>query len=387
VRAEGPGKCPICAMTLIPVYEQGEGGGSASDSGPVKIKLTPREVQLSDIRTDVVAFRSLNKNIRAVGKVMYDERKLAHVAAWVPGRVDRLFVNFTGAVVKKGQPLLEIYSPDLVTTQEEYLLSLETLDKVANSRIPETVYGARSLVQASRKRLLLWGISEQQIEKLEQDRKAQTHMTLYAPMGGVVTQKMVKEGMYVKEGQVFFDIADLSAVWVMADIYESELSWIENGQMAAVSVEAYPGETFMGRITFIDPVLNTKTRSVGVRIEAPNEKHLLKPGMFADVNVRVPTGRILAVPKAAILDTGPRKVAYLDQGEGQFVGVEVKIGREAEGFFPVLSGLSEGDRVVTAANFLIDSQTQLFSGSSALYGGAKEIKEGEAPPPASGHQH
>lgn len=388
VRAEGPGKCPICGMNLVPVYEKGpESDTGGETSGPIQIKLSPREVQLADVRTDRVMYRSLHKNIRTIGKVAYDERKLAHVAAWVGGRVDRLFVNFTGAKVVKGQPLLEIYSPNLVTTQEEYLLALETLDKVQNSRIPETIEGARSLVQAARKRLLLWGISEQQVGELERDREAKTHMTIYAPMGGIVIKKMVKEGMYVMEGHVLFDIADLSAVWVMADIYESELAWIQTGQMVKIGVEAYPGETFMGRITFVDPFLNPRTRSVEVRIEVPNREMRLKPEMFADVDVQVPTGQMLTVPKTAILDTGPRKIAYLDQGEGQFVGVEVKIGPEAEGFYSVLSGLSYGDKVVTAANFLIDSQTQLLTGASALYGGAKEIKEGETPPPALGHQH
>ena len=294
VRAEKPGKCPICAMNLVPVYEQGAGAGEASE---VQIKLTPREVQLAGVKTDIVTHRSLHKNIRAIGKVTYDERKQAHVAAWIGGRVDELFVNFTGADVEKGQPLLEIYSPNLVTTQEEYLLALETLDKVQHSRVPETVEGARSLVQASKKRLLLWGVSEQQIEALKEDREVSTYVTTYAPIGGTVIKKMVKEGMYVKEGHVLFDIADLSTVWVIADIYESELSWIKTGQMVEIGVEAYPGEMFMGKITFVDPFLNPKTRSVGVRIEVPNVDMKLKPGMFADVDIRIPTGEILTVPR------------------------------------------------------------------------------------------
>lgn len=387
VRAEEPGKCPICAMNLVPVYEQGTEDDTLQTSSAVQIKLSPREVQLADVRTDRVMYRSLYRNLRTIGKVAYDERKLAHIAAWVGGRVDRLFVNYTGAEVVKGQPLLEIYSPDLVMTQEEYLLALETLDKVGNSRIPETIEGARWLVQAARKRLLLWGILEQQIEELERDLEVKTHMIMYAPTGGIVIKKMVKEGMYVMEGHVLFDIADLSTIWVMADMYESELSWIRTGQMVEIGVEAYPGETFMGHITFVDPFLNPQTRSVEVRIEVPNAEMKLKPEMFADVDVHVPTGEVLTVPKTAILDTGPRKIAYLDQGDGRFVGVEVTIGHEAEGFYLVLGGLSPGDKVVTTANFLIDSQTQLLTGASALYGGAKEIKDGEAPPPPPGHQH
>ena len=387
VRAEGPGKCPICAMNLVPVYEQAPEGEVSETSGSTRIKLSPREVRLADVRTDMVRVRSLHKNIRVVGKVTYDERRLAHVAAWVGGRVDRLFVNFTGAEVVKGQPLLQIYSPDLVTTQEEYLLALETLDKVQNSRIPDTMEGARSLVRAARKRLLLWGISEQQVAELDRNREAGTHVTIYAPIGGTVIKKKVREGMYVKEGHTLFDIADLSMVWVYADIYEHDLSWIEAGQKAMVTFGAYPGEIFHGTITFVDPFLNPKTRSVRVRIELSNLDGRFKPEMFADVDVRVPTGEILTVPKTAVLDTGPRKIAYLDRGDGQFVGVEVKIGPVAEGYYSVLSGLSPGDRVVTTANFLIDSQTQLLTGASAMYGGAKEVKEGETPAPAIGHQH
>jgi len=184
-----------------------------------------------------------------------------------------------------------------------------------------------------------------------------------------------------------FDIADLSTVWIYAYIYEYDLSWIEVGQKAMVTFGAYPGETFYGTIAFIDPFLNPKTRSVRVRIGLSNPDGRFRPEMFADVDVQVPAGEVLAVPKTAVLGTGLRKIAYLDQGDGEFVGVEVTIGPEAKGFYPVLSGLSPGDQVVTTANFLIDSQTQLLTGASALYGGAKEIKEGETPPPAIGHPH
>jgi hypothetical protein len=362
-----------------------------------------------------------------VGQIDYDERRVAYVAAWIPGRIDKLFVDFTGLNVKKKDPLAWIYSPDLVTAQEEYILAKETLGKVIGSADKDTISGAESLVKASRKRLLLWGISDNQIKEIEQRKEADTHMTIYAPIGGTVIRKNVWEGEYVKQGENLYQIADLSYVWVMADIYESEISWIKQGHPVEIFATAYPGEKFKGHVSFINPYLNPQTRSVKVRINVPNPQLKLKPGMYVDVFIRsqiheeiqpvtktvytcsmhpevmvenpgdcpicgMPlvkkiqgsAGTSLAVPKDAVIDTGVRKLVYIEKEKGVYVPREVELGLEAEGivngkkktFYVLKKGLLEGMRVVSHANFLIDSQSRITGQAETVYSGAIEA-EGE----------
>ncbi|MFQ6082056.1 MAG: efflux RND transporter periplasmic adaptor subunit [Candidatus Aminicenantia bacterium] len=433
---KGNTKCPICNMDLVPVYE---GAEISEEEGVVtQLKLSPRAQALAKVRTAEVTYHSLFKEINTVGQMDYDERKVAYVAAWISGRIDKLFVDFTGVEVKKEEPLVWIYSPNLVTTQDEYLLALETLQKVKESNVKETIEGAQSLVEASKKRLLLWGINENQIKELEKRKKAETHMTIYAPIGGTVIHKNALEGKYVKEGENLYKIADLSNLWMLADIYEYEMSWIKVGQKVEITTPTYPGEVFEGTISFINPFLNQKTRSVKIRVDVPNPQLKLKPGMYVNALIKIPImpkskiqnlkskytcpmhpeiisdkpgecpicgmylvkkksppqDKILAVLKDAVLDTGTRKMVYIDKGEGIYIGKEVKVGPEAiaivngkkEKFYLVLEGLSEGDIVVSRANFLIDSQSQITGGAEAVYGGAIEAEEkGEKKKPT--HQH
>jgi multidrug efflux pump subunit AcrA (membrane-fusion protein) len=359
------------------------------------------------------------------------------VAAWIPGRIDKLFVDFTGVRVKKGAPLVWIYSPDLVTTQQEYLLALETLEKVKESPHGETIKGAQSLVEASKKRLLLWGVSEKQIQELEEKGEASTHMVIHAPIGGTVVHKNAAEGKYVKEGENLYQIAGLSNVWVLADIYESDLVSIENGQNVEITTSALPGEQFEGQISFIDPYLNPKTRTVKVRVDVSNTRRKLKPGMYVNVLLSAhvhdgihgtgkviyecpmhpeiqsdkpddcsicgmalvekpqpPSGSILAIPKSAVLDTGERKLVYVEKESGTYVAKEIEVGPDAvaivdgqkKKFFAVRAGLSGGMRVVTQANFLIDSQSQITGQAEAVYSGALEREKKDKTPPAK-HIH
>jgi hypothetical protein len=372
-----------------------------------------------------------------VGEIDYDERKVAFVAAWIPGRIDKLFVDFTGVRVRKGDPLVWIYSPDLVTTQQEYLLALETLEKVKESPHGETLEGARALVEASKKRLLLWGISEKQIKALEEKGKASTHMVIYAPIGGTVVHKNAVEGKYVKEGENLYQIAGLSEVWVLADIYESELAGIQKGQDVEITTSAFPGDTFAGQVSFIDPYLNPKTRSVKVRVDVPNTQMKLKPGMYVNVLLsahvhegiqssgkmvytcpmhpevvsdrpgdcpicemalveksQAPSGSVLAVPRSAVLDTGERKLVYIEKENGAYVPKEIEVGTSAvasvdgqkKRFYAVIAGLLEGMRVVTQANFLIDSQSEITGQAEAIYSGALERDKKDKTPPSK-HIH
>ncbi|KPL19340.1 MAG: hypothetical protein AMJ92_03370 [candidate division Zixibacteria bacterium SM23_81] len=413
---KGQTKCPICNMDLVSVSKGEEAPG---EEGQVVLKLSPRAQKLASIATSEVTYRPLLKEIRTVGKIDYDERKWAYVASRVPGRIDKLFVDFTGVTVKQGEPLVWFYSPALVSTQEEYLLALETLVKVKGSHLQEVIENAESLVKSTEKRLLLWGITENQVKELQEKKEAETHMTIYAPMSGTVIHKTALEGKYVKEGENIYHIADLSYVWMFADIYEEDISWIKLGQEVKITSIAYPGDVFTGTISFVNPYLDEKTRSVKIRVDVPNPDEKLKPGMYVDAFIKAPISDrrgiyytcpmhpevisakpgecpecgmylkkiegdlVLAVPKSAILDVGTRKLVYIDQSAGRYEAREVKLGPEAElllqeksePFFPVLEGLAEGDKVVARANFLIDSQSQLTGEAAGVYGGAIEVGE------------
>jgi RND family efflux transporter MFP subunit len=439
---KGDTNCPICNMGLVPVYKEAEMAemepGEHQEEGMApEIRLSPRAQALAVVKTEEIKFQPLFREINTVGEIDYDERKVAYVAAWIPGRIDKLFVDFTGFRVRKGNPLVWIYSPDLVTTQEEYILALETLDKVKESGYEETIRGAESLVEASERRLLLWGINEKQIKELQQRKKANTHMTIYAPIGGTVIHKNALEGKYVKEGENLYQIADLSNLWVKADIYEYEMGWIQEGQIVEIISSAYPGEKFEGKIAFIDPYLNPKTRSVKVRVDVPNPHQKLKPGMYVNVLVRsevhegirassgvfytcpmhpevksqtpgecpicgmylvkkevATRGFILAVPKGAVLDTGARKIVYIEKERGTYVAKEVELGPEAAAFvdgqkrrfYALKAGISEGMRVVSQANFLIDSQSQITGKAEAIYSGAIGAEKKKKTPPTK-HIH
>lgn len=365
-----PGHGPRETKHVTAVERPGEGAGQEPE---MAVQLTPEMLKLSDIKTAPVEYRPLARKIQTVGEIAYDERRVKVVSAWIGGRIDKLYVDFTGVDVQKAQPLVELYSPDLVSTQEEYLLALETRDKLASGANGEALTGAEKLVGATRRRLLLWGISETQLAKLENSRTVNTQMVILAPIGGTVIHKNALEGQYVMTGQKLYTIADLSVVWAMADIYEYEMAGIKQEQKVAITSPAYPERTFTGVISFIDPFLNSKTRTVKVRIDIPNKDLILKPGMFVETRLKVPYKRgtpVLAIPRSAVLDTGVRKLAYVDMGKGLFKGVEIETGPRTGNWFPVLSGLKKGQRIAVSANYLIDSQRSLGAGAAGEFGGA-----------------
>lgn len=378
---KGSTQCPICNMDLIPVPKEKE---SVHEGKIPTIRLTPQEEALIEVETVEVRPHWLTKEINTAGKMDYDERKFAHVTAWVSGRIDQLFVDFSGVEVKKGDPLVMLYSPDLVSTQQEYLLALQTLEKLKGSPLSEIARDAESLVDSTKKRLLLWGIPEREIERLEREKKTSIHMTIYSPISGTVIKKAALAGQYVKEGSHLYTVADLSNLWMFADIYEYEMSWVKLGQEVEVVTLAYPGEVFSGKITFIDPVLHPQTRSVKARADFPNLEGKLRPEMFVNVKIKIPLTKedfpgmaessrhngALAIPVSALLDTGKRKLVYVSEGDGNYKQREVAIGPRAGAYYPIVAGLSEGENVVTRANFLIDSQTQLTGEEAAVYDAA-----------------
>ncbi len=405
VVSEEPGKCPLCGMPLSKRPKTGE-AGTAEEDLPVApeisiVQLSPRQIRLAGVKTEPAIYCPLVKTIHTVGTITYDERLLAYVTSWIVGRVDKLFVDFTGVEVEKGAPLVWIYSPDLVSAQQEYLLSLETRDKMKGSTLETMVESANSLVEASRDRLLLWGITEEQIGKLSQTGKVQDHMTIYAPESGTVIKKDVTKGQYVKEGSMMYTIADMAHLWMMADIYEYEMGLIKLGQDVEITTAAFPGQVFTGEVTFIEPFLNEVTRSLKVRVDVPNPNLELKPAMFVNATFKIPLGKpdqkgtaeVLSIPRSAVLYTGLRKLVYVEIEKGLFEAREIKTGYDAEGYVEVLDGLKEGDVVVTRGAFLLDAESQLGPGVGAQYYGAmggpeegEKGKEEETPPPGA-HSH
>lgn len=338
----------------------------AAGTEPSGTKISPDKQQLIGIKSDTVKSLSLEKTIRTVGRVDFDESRISHVNVKFPGYIEELYVNFTGTFVKKGDPLFRVYSPELVATHEEHLLALKAKKYFESSPFKEVSSGGHSLLEAVRQRLRLWDVSEEEIQQMEQEGKPIKYITIYAPIGGFVIEKMAFEGMAYNAGQTLFRIADLSTVWVQADIYEFELPLVRIGQKATIKLSYLPGQNFTGRLNYIYPYLEPQTRTAKVRFVAANPAGKLKPDMYADIELKVALGKTLAVPNEAVLDTGIRQMVFLDRGNGLFEPREVKLGQRVDEYQAVLDGIQEGDRIVTSANFLIDSESSLKAAMAGM---------------------
>jgi len=396
-------------MEMVPVYES-EGS---------MLELSEHARAMASVETAPVQRRKMSREIRVVGKVQYNETALANITTRVEGYVERLFVDYTGIEVKPGDHLVEIYSPDLLVAQQELLVALES------QRNP-------TVVESAKRKLLLWGLTQEQVDDLVRDKKVSDRITLYSPIQGTVTEKMVVQKAMVKPGEMLYRLANLESVWVYLDIYEYELPWVQYGQMVEIKSEALPGQSFTGRVWFISPVLNEETRTVKVLLNINNTEKKLKPGMYVSAVIRAelladgkpaptgvegqwscpmhplviqpqagqcpvckmtlvqipgtPTGAkldgehlLLAVPVSAVLDSGVRKLVYVEKAQGQFLPVEIVTGPRTDDSYPVLSGLNEGEKVAVRGNFLLDSQLQIRGLPSLFY------KEGQAA--VAGHQH
>jgi len=376
-----PGKSPFMDMQLVPKYADpgAPAGASSGQAAAPSVSLSASAIRATGVATVPVTMQNLSHEIRAVGVIEADETRLEHVAARVPGRVEKLYANFTGQEVRRGAALYDLYSPDLVSTQREYLLALEHRRRLTSAGTPGSVESAEALVSAARDRLKLWGIGEEQIRRLERTGTPDLALTFRSPISGTVLQKNVFEGQYVAEGTDLYLLADLSSVWLVAQVYEYELGRLRPGQPVEVTVSAYPGRDFQGKIAFIEPVLDQQTRTARVRIVLPNPRGELKPGMFADAAIGIPLGETLSVPRSAVIDTGARQVVYVEASPGTFQGREVKLGASAGDRRQVLEGLKQGERVVAAANFFVDSQAQLSGGSSIQWSGALDVKTEPTP--------
>lgn len=418
IRLPKPGLCPLCLMSLIPASQ----GDSGDMEGMRRLTVSDNARMLMDIETVPVERKFATATIRLVGKVEYDETRLAYITAWIPGRLDRLFVDYTGVRVNKGDHMVSLYSPELLTAQEELLQALQAVKNIKDGIMREIT---EATVIAVREKLRLWGLTAQQIGDIEKSGKVSDHITIYAPQGGIVIHKNALEGMYVKEGTRIYTIADLSQLWVKLDAYESDLGWLRYGQKVEFTTVSYPGETFTGTIAFIDPIVNERTRTVKIRVNVPNPDGRLKPGMFVKSVVRADIaegGRVmdadlvgkwmcpmhpeiikelagkcdicemplvtteslgyvsddpagaekpLVIPVSAALVTGTRAIVYVQlqlPGKEKFTfeGREIVLGPRAGNYYLVRSGLQEGELVVVKGNFKIDSELQIQAKPSMM---------------------
>ena len=336
--------------------------------GPAQayVMVTPVRQQLIGVKTALVGKQQLETAIRAVARVDYDERRIAHVNLRISGWVEDLFVNYTGQLVRKGQPLLTVYSGELVTAQKEYLLALSTQGEVQDSPLPEVRQQATQMVATARDRLRLWTLTDDQINALARRGKPQTYVTIFSPIAGHVVEKNAFKGMFVEPRMTLYAIADLSTVWVQAEIFEYEVPFVRVGQSAMLTLDAYPGEGFHGRVAYVYPYLNKEARTVKVRLELPNPTLRLKPDMYGTVLIRVDRGHKLAVPDQAVLDSGMRKVVFVARAEGVFEPRQVTLGPKVGPYYEVVGGLVEGERIVTSGTFLLDSESKLMASKNMM---------------------
>jgi RND family efflux transporter MFP subunit len=330
-----------------------------------EITIDPRRQQLIGVRTVPVERRALTATVRTVGVVRYDETRLADVNLKLEGWVRDLYVDTTGEFVKAGQPLFTLYSPELVTTQNEYLLALKTREQVRHSQLADAREHADRLVESAKQRLSLWDLPADQFDKLEESRQAQTAIVFRSPVNGYVIEKNALKGQHVMPGQTLYKLADLSTIWVEADLYEGELPRVRVGAPATVTIDAYPGERFTGRVAFIYPFVGEQTRTVKVRFTLANRGARLKPGMYANVELPTSSGRSLVVPINALLDSGQEQVVFVAQGDGYFEPRRVRVGQRLDDAVEIISGLKEGESVASGAAFFLDSESQLRSSLQA----------------------
>jgi len=358
-------------MDYTPVYE---GEEPTSDGSVVKISV--EKVQKLGVRTEAAALRELTRSIRAVSTVQADERRLHTVAPRFEGWIERLYVNTTGQAVRKGDALMDVYSPELITAQQEYLISWKGVQSVMEGG-PEIRASMQRLVDSALQRLRNWDISEAELLQLQKEGKARQYVTLRSAVSGVVLEKPSIQGKRFMPGEVLYQIADLSSVWVLADVFEQDLGMVHQGQPAAVRVDAYPDKVFNGKITFIYPTVTPETRTAKVRVELSNVQALLKPAMYARVEFASShnKGKVLAVPDSAVLDSGTRQVVLVELGAGRFEPRVVKLGMRGDGYVEVLEGVKAGEAVVVSANFLIDAESNLKAALGGFsQGGAQSAK-------------
>lgn len=418
IKQDGPGRCPICSMELIPVYQE----ESQKTVGAAEIRLSAAARKRAEIEVTPVERKYVTAEVRMAGKTAFDETRLAYITAWVSGRIDRQYADYTGIPVQKGDHMAELYSPELLTAQQELIQALKTVEKTQESQLAGIRETAQQTVEAVRQKLRRWGLTDEQVREIEKRGQPTDHITIYAPIGGVVIEKLMREGDYVETGNRIYTVADLSRVWVKLEAYESDLAMIRYGQEVEFETAGFPGEVFHGKVAFIDPVIDSRTRTTRVRVNVDNRDGRLKPEMLVRGVVRVQItaeggavgpelagkwicpmhpeivkeaagacdmcgmalvtaetlgyagadsaeeGAPLVIPATAALLTGKQAIVYVAavDREGVYEGREVRLGPRAGDYYIVKGGLEEGEQVVTRGNFKIDAALQIQAKRSMM---------------------
>ncbi len=350
-----PKKDPM-GMDYIAVYAGGDEGGPATAG---QVRISTEKVQKLGVRTEAARLRTLDQTVRAAGRIEADERRIYGISPKFEGYVERLHVNVTGQAVIKGQPLFEVYSPELVSAQREYAIAVQGVAALKEAGGP-ALAGMQQLAESSLQRLRNWDISDEQIKALAGSGEAKRTLTFRSTVSGIVTEKKAQQGNRFMPGEVLYQVADLSSVWVIAEVFEQDIGLVKSGAQAQVRINAYPGQSFGGKITYVYPTLKAETRTVPVRVELANPGLLLKPDMFAQVEVSVSgKGAVITVPVSAVIDSGTRQLVLVQQGEGRFEPRAVLLGARSDTHVEVIEGLKDGEEVVVAANFLIDAESNL----------------------------
>ena len=359
--SDKPGQCPICQMTLVTNVEDADTAGAGPKvEGLAPLAISGRKRQLLGARTVRAEVAPFVKTVRAVGQVAIDERRMQHVHTKTQGWIEHIHAGAVGETVRRGDPLLTIYSPELLASQREYLVALDQRARVA-AGASDVLAAADRLIEGANRRLLLQDMTPSQISELATTREAQKIVTLYSPVSGTITGRNVSHGERIESATSLLDIADLERVWVLADVFESELPFVREGQPATISLSYLPGRTYVGHVSLVSPLVDPSTRTVKVRVELDNRDLALRPGMFADVQLPADLGARLSVPKDAVMRTGTRNIVFVSPSEGAFEPREVELGLELPDRWEIEKGLADGDAVLAEANFFVDAESKLKS--------------------------
>ena len=358
-KSDKPGIAPDCGMKLVPVYQGEQSQYENRSLPPGTVQITPEKQQLIGVEYGTAEYETTRDSVRAAARVTLDETRIAKVQAKLEGWIDQVFVDFTGKLVNKGDPLLTLYSPEALATQQEYLLAIKAQHQMHDNPVHEMLGSTENLVAAAKKRLELWDISDAQIDQIGRTGETLKNLTLDSPISGFVMERNAFAKQRVNADTVLYTVADLSTVWVIADVFEYEASNVRLGQPATLTLDYLPGRVFHGRVSYILPQVDPATRTLKVRIQFDNPGFALKPDMYGQVELQTGGARRLMVPQSAVLNSGDKQTIFVDRGNGYFEPRPVKIGVQTGGRIEILSGLQPGDRIVTSGNFLIDSETQL----------------------------
>lgn len=344
------------------------GQAPAQDTVPGTVMLSPGSQQLIDVRYTEVRRADMKRTLRTVGLVQMDDEKISRVHVKVAGWIEKMYLDYVGRLVKKGQPLFSLYSPDLVSTEQEYLIALKGDQMLSQAPFKDAVSGADSILRATRDRLQFWDVTDAQIAKLKETRQVERTTTLYSPITGFVVTRNAYPQTYVTPETDLYEIADLSTIWVMVDIFEYEAPFVHVGQPASMQLSYFPGRTYRGRVAYVYPMLDPKTRTIKVRLEFQNPNFSLKPGMYADVQLTIDYGLQVVVSSEAVLNSGTKQIVFIAKPGGYFEPREIKVGDQFDGQYAVLAGLKPGEKIVASGNFLIDSESNLGDAMQGMSG-------------------